>query len=590
MTGFERAMRAVLAAWTGLTAWPLAAQVTPVGGAVRVNTFAPGDQNWGSNDRIGHGVAVAPNGRYMVVWNGPEHLDSNPYYTDIWGQLYDADGLPIGGEFRVNTYRNLFAPQHTGPEVIADRDGNFITVYSGYGPSSGVQSAGGQRFANDGSRLGDEFYVTPQFGSLLAPVVAADAEGNFVVAWNDLGSFGEHVGIYLQRYDHNGARIGSETLAVPLASNNASPRPAIAMDASGNFLIVWQTGGYFGGGIAGQRFDATATPVGEPIQISGDLGSANYDPQVSMTPDGVAVVIWSNYGGFDGDAEGVFGQRLAPDGEPLGGRFVVNAVTQGSQQLADVAADDAGDFVVTFYTPAGVMGRRYRPDGLPEAPESMLAPSGGRNAVASGPFGDFVLAFIAGAYGYQDIYAARFAVPTPTPSATPTVTATFTETATPLPSATPTVTYTPSVTPTVTSTPTATPSPIPTETPTSTPTATHTPTPTATATPTSTATRTSTATPTSTATASASPTATASATATATSTPTMTPTPTRPPCVGDCSRNFEVTVDEIVRGVNIGLGDQPVDQCLAYDPSGDGAVTVEELIQGVINALNGCPA
>ena len=37
----------------------LSAQVMQLGGEFRVNTFTPYDQNWGSNERLGHGIAVA---------------------------------------------------------------------------------------------------------------------------------------------------------------------------------------------------------------------------------------------------------------------------------------------------------------------------------------------------------------------------------------------------------------------------------------------------------------------------------------------------------------------------------------------------
>jgi len=60
-------------------------------------------------------------------------------------------------------------------------------------------------------------------------------------------------------------------------------------------------------------------------------------------------------------------------------------------------------------------------------------------------------------------------------------------------------------------------------------------------------------------------------------------------CGGDCNADGRVTVDELVRGVNIGLGAQPVASCAAMDNSGNGAVTVDELVRAVGNALNGCP-
>ena len=60
-------------------------------------------------------------------------------------------------------------------------------------------------------------------------------------------------------------------------------------------------------------------------------------------------------------------------------------------------------------------------------------------------------------------------------------------------------------------------------------------------------------------------------------------------CVGDCSGDGAVTVDEIVAGVNIALGAAPVAACPPFDAGGDGEVTVDEILQAVGVALAGCP-
>jgi hypothetical protein len=60
-------------------------------------------------------------------------------------------------------------------------------------------------------------------------------------------------------------------------------------------------------------------------------------------------------------------------------------------------------------------------------------------------------------------------------------------------------------------------------------------------------------------------------------------------CVGDCDAKEGVTVDELVRGVDIALGGQLLAVCPAFDSNDDKKVTVDELVQGVNNALNGCP-
>ena len=60
-------------------------------------------------------------------------------------------------------------------------------------------------------------------------------------------------------------------------------------------------------------------------------------------------------------------------------------------------------------------------------------------------------------------------------------------------------------------------------------------------------------------------------------------------CAGDCDGSGQVAIDELLRGVNIGLGALPLSACAAFDTDGDGMVAVGELIQGVGASLGGCP-
>ncbi|MBI1815781.1 MAG: hypothetical protein HYR72_12450 [Deltaproteobacteria bacterium] len=206
-----------------------------------------------------------------------------------------------------------------------------------------------------------------------------------------------------------------------------------------------------------------------------------------------------------------------------------------------------------------------------------------------------------------------------TRSATSTTTATVTQSATASSTHTPSATASPSTTATVSPTPTSTDTPSPTVTHS----ATGTPTETSTVSPTSVFTATITASPLTTATTSPTtnpstvviatatmtfsggPSATPTPSATATTpvpptepgapspTPTMTPivetwTPIVETCVGDCGDDGEVTVEELIIGVNIALGTAPLDLCPQFDSDDSGDVTVEELVQGVNNALGTC--
>jgi DNA-binding beta-propeller fold protein YncE len=61
-------------------------------------------------------------------------------------------------------------------------------------------------------------------------------------------------------------------------------------------------------------------------------------------------------------------------------------------------------------------------------------------------------------------------------------------------------------------------------------------------------------------------------------------------CTGDCNRDGQVLVDEVVLGVNLALGTEPTASCYAYDRNFDDAVTVDEILTAVSLALEGCPA
>jgi YVTN family beta-propeller protein len=77
-------------------------------------------------------------------------------------------------------------------------------------------------------------------------------------------------------------------------------------------------------------------------------------------------------------------------------------------------------------------------------------------------------------------------------------------------------------------------------------------------------------------------------TETRTVTPTSTPAPAG--CAGDCNGDKSVTVDEILRLVNIALGAAPLSDCSAGDADRDGGITVDDIMTAVNTALNGCGA
>ena len=86
-------------------------------------------------------------------------------------------------------------------------------------------------------RVGPEFHPDSlTFERQAAPAVAADPDGNFVVAWTNERSYGDGYGIYAQRYDAARAARGAP---FQVSTIGGQGNPAVAIDADGDFVITW---------------------------------------------------------------------------------------------------------------------------------------------------------------------------------------------------------------------------------------------------------------------------------------------------------------------------------------------------------------
>jgi hypothetical protein len=76
---------------------------------------------------------------------------------------------------------------------------------------------------------------------------------------------------------------------------------------------------------------------------------------------------------------------------------------------------------------------------------------------------------------------------------------------------------------------------------------------------------------------------------TRTTTPTRTMTPLPGPCVGACTQPNAVSVTDLLTVIKIAAGEAPLSDCPSADPNDDQQVSLEEVLQAVNNALDGCP-
>ena len=139
------------------------------------------------------------------------------------------------------------------------------------------------------------------------------------------------------------------------------------MDGSGGFAVVWmsdQEGDQFG--IFGQRFASTGAPLGPEFRVNTFTTDSQGPTAVASDAAGNFVVVWrSQY--QDGSNDGIFGQRFDSAGAPSGPEFRINSYTTSDQSEPAVAADALGSFVVVWKSELqgsyfhDIFGQRYRP-------------------------------------------------------------------------------------------------------------------------------------------------------------------------------------------------------------------------------------
>jgi hypothetical protein len=315
-----------------------AADATPLGSEVIVNTYTTGEQ-------IAPRVTCGHDGGFLVTWRDVDQLPDGGRDA-IVARAYDTEGAAVGPAFRVDFGPYPQAPVPVEPSACTAGT-DFVVVWS-----SSQRYVTARRFDAAGEPIGGS--IEPEDAGVSEDGArCCGTDAGFTVIWHGFGGFsgGDGSDVFAQRFSSAGAQLGSAFLlnTYTLAEQRS---PAVACGGSGDVVAAWTSDG---GGFA--------------------------QPQ-------------------DGDGKGVYAQRLDADGAFAGTEIAVNAYTTGSQQAPDVAQDLAGRFVVTWQSPQpssgeAIIARAFDAAGSPSGTELRVHPVVAQNrsypVLAMRPSGDFAV-------------------------------------------------------------------------------------------------------------------------------------------------------------------------------------------------------
>jgi hypothetical protein len=134
-----------------------------------------------------------------------------------------AEVVPVGSEFQVNTHT---PDGQQRPAVAANADGDFVVAWRSIGQDGSFDGIFAQRFASDGTAQGSEFQVNTYTTSYQRfPALSADANGDFVVAWESGGQDGSFTGVFAQRYVLATVTPTFTPTSTPTITPTATPTP-----------------------------------------------------------------------------------------------------------------------------------------------------------------------------------------------------------------------------------------------------------------------------------------------------------------------------------------------------------------------------
>ncbi|HTS52720.1 MAG TPA: DUF4347 domain-containing protein, partial [Burkholderiales bacterium] len=305
------------------------------GGEFRVNTTT-------SNDQTDPAVAMDANGNFVVAWSGNGTGDS----AGVFARRYNAAGTALDAtEVRVNT---TTASTQQSPLIAMNESGSYVIAWGSDGQDGSGQGVYAQRYSAAGTAQGGEFRVNvTTAGDQWADSIAMDGAGNFIVAFSS--SDGNGLGAYTRRYNAAGTALTGE-VQVNTTTAGDQTWTTVAMNRSGAYVVAWSDTGAdgSGSGIYAQRFDANGVAQGSEFRVNSTTAGDQVHPTVAIDASGNFTVVWSSFGQDVAGTWGVYKQDYNADGTPFGGETRVNTTTSGDQQDIGVAMNAVGQYVTVW--------------------------------------------------------------------------------------------------------------------------------------------------------------------------------------------------------------------------------------------------
>jgi hypothetical protein len=282
-------------------------------------------------------ASVFSDGGFAVVW---EHvIDGNDSVIDVQRFNSAAAAVHQNGttaglqDFQANTGSTGVAEF---PDIAVLSNGNFVVTWD-FTPvnTDATKDVFYQVFNSAGTAIGSQTEAnTTTADAQEAASVAALAGGGFAISWtsNNEVSAGSQQDIYVRLFNASGTATSGEIL-VDTTTTGVQDTSNILALPDGGFLVTWDSNQDTGGsnGVFAQRFNASGQKVGAEFEINQTTSGAqqqhtgsDHDPQAVLN-NGQVVSAWDSNQIDGGD---IFARRFTVPGDgPENGTVTISKIT-----------------------------------------------------------------------------------------------------------------------------------------------------------------------------------------------------------------------------------------------------------------------
>ena len=304
----------------------------PPGSPVQVNTFVEGRQDFPR-------IAVRDDGAFLVVWLSKEPPEPEDNFTRyiIRSQAFDADANPVGSEQILSELKPLLSTDNK-VDVAALPGGDYIVIWRSSQtpePDDSSTSIQGRRIGATGVPLAGQFQVnSTQTGvSERFPAVTELADGGFLVVWTNLEVHG-------RRFNADFTPVGDDFNINTLTTGTESQADVIVHE-DGQVLVVWtdQEDRAEITEIRGRLYSQNLIAQGADFRINSLVAGAQSNPRAASYGKDGFFVVWQSdaSAGDDTSPEGIEGRIVSGSDQFAGPEFQLNVWTQGKQYVPGIA-------------------------------------------------------------------------------------------------------------------------------------------------------------------------------------------------------------------------------------------------------------